>query len=222
MKIIIIGGAQMAYFLSRTFASKGHDVVLINRDREECTRLARRLKATVVFGDGSDPQVLDEAGTDGADALLAVTPNDPDNLVICEIAARRFHVPRTLALVNDPDNERIFQQLTHTTAFSTTAIVASLIEQRAGLEEVVNLIPVGEGKINVTEVVLNATSPVAGMSLRDVALPENALIAGILRNGEALIPRGPTVLLTGDRLILMTLPANHAQVLKALLGDAAR
>jgi len=222
MKIIVIGGARIVYFLCRTFVSKGHHVILVNRDREECGHLARRLKATVVYGDGSDPQVLAEAGAEGADAVLAVTPNDEDNLVICEIATRRFHVPRTLALVNDPDNEEVFKELSDTTAFSTTHILANLIEQRAGFEEITNLLPVGEGKINVTEVTLRADAPVVEKALKDIPLPENALITGILRNGEAIIPRGPTVLHAGDRLILMTLPANHGQVLKSLLGESAQ
>jgi len=180
------------------------------------------LKATVVHGDGSDPQILDEAGAESADALLAVTPNDEDNLVICEIATRRFHIPRTLALVNDPDNEQVFKQLSNTTAFSTTHILTNLIEQRTGFEDITNLIPVAEGKINMTEAVLRADAPVIGKSLRDVALPEHALIAGILRNGNAIIPRGPTVLRAGDRLILMTLPENHGQVLRTLLGQSAQ
>lgn len=222
MKIIVVGGARVVYFLCRAFISKGHDVVLVNRDREECRHLARRLKATVVHGDGSDPQVLDEAGAGSAGAVLAVTPNDEDNLVICEIATRWFHAPRTLALVNDPDNEEVFKELSNTTAFSTTHILANLIEQRADFEEITNLLPVGEGKINVTEVTLRADAPVVAKALKDIRLPEQALIAGVLRNGEALIPRGPTVLRAGDRLILMTLPTNHGQVLKALLGESAR
>ena len=222
MKIIVVGGAPLVYFLCRTFISKGHAVVLINRDREECSRLARRLKATVVHGDGSDPQILAEAGAEGADALLTVTPNDEDNLVICEIAARRFGVPRTLALVNDPDNEQVFKELSNATAFSATRLLANLIEQRAGFEEITNLIPIGEGKINVTEIALSEDAPVVGKSLKDVALPEDALIAGILRDGDPIVPRGLTVLRARDRLILITLPGNHGQVLKSLLGESGR
>lgn len=220
MNIIIVGGARIAYFLCRTFVSKGHAVVLINRDRDECAQLARKLKATVVFGDGSDLQILAEAGAERAEALLAVTPNDEDNLVICEVAAHRFGVPRILALVNDPDNERVFREISNTTAFSTIQILASLIEQRAGFEQITNLIPVGGGKINVTEVTLTGSSPAVGKPLREIALPANALIAGVLRNGDAVIPGGATVLKARDRLILMTLPANHGQVLEALLGQS--
>jgi trk system potassium uptake protein TrkA len=186
---------------------------------EECTRLARSLKATVVYGDASNPQILEEAGTGTADAVLAVTPNDEDNLVICQLADIRFHVPQTLALVNDPDNEDIFRQLGITAAFSTTRVLASLIEQRTGFEEITNIIPVGEGKINITEVVLSESAPAVGRTLLDAALPENSLVAGILRSGQPIVPRGATVLQAEDRLILITLPENHGQVLKMLTGE---
>ncbi len=219
MNVVIVGGGKMVYFLCRTFISKGYKVTVINRDRGECTWLARRLKATVVYGDGSDPQILQEAGADTADAVLAVTPNDQDNLVICQVADMHFNVSRTLALVNDPDNEEVFRKLGIATAFSTTHILTSLIEQRAGLDEVINLIPVGEGKVNITEIVLKETSPVVGRSLRDIAFPENSLIAFILREEQPIVPRGTTVLRGQDRLIVVTLPKNHGEVLKILTGD---
>ncbi|MEA3476499.1 MAG: NAD-binding protein [Candidatus Cloacimonadota bacterium] len=219
MNILIVGGGKVVYFLCRTFLSKGYKVTVINRDQDECTWLARRLKVTVVYGDGSDSQILEEAGADAADAVLAVTPNDQDNLEICQLADLRFRVQRTLALVNDPDNEEVFRQLGITAAFSTTRILSSLIEQRAGFEEITNLIPASEGKVNITEVVLKETSPVVGQPLIDIALPENSLVASILREGQAIIPRGTTVLQDGDHLIVISLPENLGQVLKALTGN---
>lgn len=219
MNILIVGGGKVVYFLCRSFFSKGYQVTLINRDPEECIRLARCLKATVVYGDGSDPQILEEAGADTANAVLAVTPNDQDNLVICQMADLRFRVPRTLALVNDPDNEEVFAELGIPATFSMTHILSSLIEQRASFEEITNLIPVLEGKVSITEVVLKQTSPVVGQALLDIALPENSLVACLLRGDQAIVPRGTTTLQTGDRLIIMTLPENHSQVLKTLTGD---
>lgn len=219
MHILIVGGEKLGYFLGRTFLSKGHKVTLINRNRQECSRLARRLKATIVHGDGSDVQILQEAGAPTADAVLAATSNDQDNLVICQLASFRFHVPRTLALVNDPDNEEIFRQLEITDALSTTRLIAGLIEQKTSFDEIINLFPIGEGRLNVTEVALKETSPVVGRTLRDIALPENSLIASIMRDGEPLVPRGPTMLLAGDRLVLITLPENYGQVLRELTGE---
>lgn len=218
MKVLIVGGGKTLYFLCRTFLAKGHEVTVINRDADDCVRIARSLKVTVVCGDGSDQTILEEAGAHGADAVLAITPNDQDNLAICQLAALQYEVPRAVALVNDPDNEEVFRKL-GVGAFSTTRIIASLIEQRTALDEITNLVPVGEGKVNITEVRLPSDSPVAGKSLRDLSLPAHSLIAVILRNGEALVPRGDTQLQVGDCVVLITLPANHGPALKAITGE---
>lgn len=218
MNILIVGGGRIIYFLCRTFLSKGFKVTVINRNRDECTWLARHLKATIVYGEGSDLRILEEAGVKDTDVILAVTPNDQDNLVICQLASLCFRVQRTLALVNDPDNEEVFRGL-GITAVSTTNILSSLIEQRVSFEEIINLTSVGQGKINITEVILKETSPVIGRTLGDIALPENSLIAGILRDDNPIVPRGLTLLQKEDHLILVTLPENHGQVLKMLTGE---
>lgn len=218
MNILLVGGGKLAYFLSRTLLSKGHAVTLINRDPEECTWLARHLRATVVHGDGSDPAALEDAGADAADALLAVTPQDEDNLVTCQLAAARFGIAQTLALVNDPEHEEVFHKL-GVTAVSTTRILTSLIEQRVSFDEVTNLIPLGEGKANVSEIVVDDGSPVVGTALSDLELPEDSLIAFILRRGEPVVPRGGTVLEARDRLVVITLPENHGATLTALTGE---
>lgn len=218
MKVLIIGGGKTLYFLSRKFTAKGYEVVIINRDREECVQLARKLKATVVHGNGSDPQVLKEAGALGADAVLAVTPNDQDNLVACQLASIEYGVPRTVALANDPDNAEVFEKL-GVSAFSTTHIIGSLIEQRASLEQITNLVPVGEGRVNITEIVLNEDSPVAGKTLKEIKLPENALVAVVIRDNQPIVPRGTSLLLPKDRLVLITLPENHGPVLRAITGE---
>jgi trk system potassium uptake protein TrkA len=218
MKVVIVGGGKTLYFLCRNFTAKGYEVVIINRNREECVQLARQLSAMVVCGDGSDPEILKEAGAMGADALLAITPNDQDNLVICQLASLQFGVPRAVALANDPENAEIFQKL-GVSAFSTTHIIGSLIEQRASLEQITNLLPVAEGRVNVTEIIVDASFPVAGKLLKDIELPENALVAVVIRDKEPIIPRGANRLLAGDRVVLITLPENHGPALKAFTGE---
>jgi len=218
MKVIIVGGGKTLYFLCRNFAAKGYEVTVVNRNKDECIQLARQLSAMVVHGDGSDADILKEAGAMGADAVLAITPNDQDNLVICQLASIQFGVPRAVALANDPDNAEVFDKL-GVTAFSTTHIVGSLIEQRASLEQITNLLPVGEGRVNVTEIVLDADSPVSGKRLKDISLPENALVAVIIRDNQPIVPRGYNELLAGDRLVLMTLPENHGPALKVFTGE---
>lgn len=219
MDILIVGGGKIVYFLAKAFFSKGYNVTIINRKKEECSVLARQLKATVIFGNATDPQTLKEAQTFSMDAVLAVTPNDEDNLIICQLAKLNFGVERTLALVNDPDNEEVFQRLGVTTAFSTTHIISSLIEQRTGLEDIVGLFSVADGKVNVTEVILQDDCPVLDKSLMELELPEDSLIACILRDSKPIIPRGATKLNALDRLILITIPENHGQVLKFLTGS---
>jgi trk system potassium uptake protein TrkA len=218
MKVIIVGGGKTLYFLSKSFAEKGYEVVVVNRDHDECVQMARQLKALVIEGDGGDPQILREAGALGADAVIAITPNDQDNLVICQVAALQCGVPRILAMANDPENAEVFQKL-GIPAFSTTQIIGNLIQERASLDEVMNLLPIGEGKVNVTEIVLTPESPVAGKHLKDIMLPDNALVAVVIRNGQAIVPRGDNQLLQGDRVILITLPENHGTVLKSFTGE---
>jgi trk system potassium uptake protein TrkA len=218
MKVLIVGGGKTLYFLCQNFIAKGYEVIIINRDRDECIQLARQTSATVVCGDGSDATILQESGAMGADVLLAITRNDQDNLIICQLAALEYGVPRTVALANDPDNAEVFEQL-GVSAFSTTHIIGSLIEQRASLEAITNLLPVGEGRVNVTEIVLDTHAPVADKLLKDINLPDNAVVAVVIRDKQPIVPRGTTRLVAGDRLVLITLPENHGPVLKVFTGE---
>lgn len=218
MKVLMVGSGKMLYFLCRNFTAKGYEVVIINRNREECVQLARQLSAVVVCGDGSDAGILKEAGAMGAGVVLAITPNDQDNLIICQLASLQFGVPRAVALANDPDNTDVFEKL-GVSAFSTTHIVSSMIEQRASLEQITNLLSVGEGRVNITEIIISADSPVAGKLLKDIDLPGNALVAVVIRNNQPIVPRGANQLLKGDRVVLITVPENHGLVLKSFTGE---
>ncbi|MDD3312875.1 TrkA family potassium uptake protein [Pseudodesulfovibrio sp.] len=218
MRVIIVGGGKALYFLGRNFASKGYEVAIVNKDPEECRRLSRELTVEVICGDGGDEHILAQAGARRADAVLAIAPRDQDNLVICQLASLQFGVPRTVALANDPDNVEVFEQL-GVSAFSTTNIVGSLIEQRAALEEITNLLPVGEGRVNVTEILLPEDAPVAGKQLKDIVLPENTLVAVVIRDGDPIVPRGDNDLRTGDTVVLITLPENHGAALKIITGE---
>jgi trk system potassium uptake protein TrkA len=220
MRVIIVGGGKTLYFLGRNFASKGYEVAIVNRDPEECRRLSRQLNVEVICGNGGDEHILEQAGARRADAALAITPKDQDNLVICQLASLQFGVPRTVALANDPDNVEVFEQL-GVSAFSTTNIVGSLIEQRAALEEITNLLPVGEGRVNVTEILLTEGAPVSGMRLKDIVLPENTLVAVVIRDGAPIVPRGDNDLQSGDTVVLITLPENHGAALKILTGEGS-
>ncbi len=224
MRVILIGGGETIetiYFLSRLFVRRGYRVTVVNPYPDEAQMLSRQVKATVIVGDGSDPAVLEEAGARRADVVLSLTPHDPDNLVACQIAQRLYSVPRTMALVNDPDNEEIFRQLGISEVFSATRVIGSLIEGQTVFDEITHLFPADEGRLHVSEVVLDEQAPAAGKSLAELDLPEDSLVAAIVRNGQVIVPGGQDRLQVADRLILIGLPENQEEVFRLLAGRGA-
>ena len=219
MRILIIGGGKTVYFFSRKFVARGDHVTIINRDRERCRELAQQTKATVVYGEGSNIARLEEAGARRVDLLLALTSHDQDNLIACQLAKKIYGVPRTLALVNDPDNEPIFQDLGITIVFSATRVIAQMIDQFAHFDDITTLLPIAQGRINVTDVRLDATSPAIGKSLQELELTEGSLVATIIRGEEMLVPRGSTRLLVDDHLIFISQPEHQEQDLVVLCGE---
>ncbi len=220
MRIIIIGGSKTVYFLARQLTEHNHHVTIINRDEERSKHLARHLpQITVILGDGSNIKILEEAGSRRADLVLALTANDQDNLISCQIAQKLYGVPRTIALVNDPENEGVFQKLGITIAFSATRILASMIEQQASMEDIISLMPIAEGKINIIDVRLDSNSPASGKTLQEVGLTENTLVVCIIRDGEALVPRGSNHLFADDHLLVISQPDSQVSDLKLLIGE---
>ncbi len=219
MNILIIGEGKIIYFLGRTLISKGHTVTIINQNETECVWLARNLKAVIVHGDGSDPNILSEAGIERMDEILAITSRDEDNLVIAQLADFHFKVPKRIALVHDPDHEKVFNQL-GITAISTIRIIANIIEERARLEQITNLSPIIENKVNLTEIELTNASPATGKTLMELGMPKDTLIAIIMRDNVPIVPGGMTRLRGGDRLFVVTLPENHGAALKLLTGES--
>ncbi len=219
MKIILIGGGKTIYFLAKQFIAEGQSVTIINRDPEESQALSHELDATILLGDGSDPEILEQAGTGSADVLLSMTSRDHVNLVACQVANEKFDVPRTIALVNNPENEEIFRKLGVSLIFSATRIIASLLEQETDFMAITNLMAVAQGKVNVSEVRLPENALVSGKSLQELKLPAGFLLATIIRNGEVLVPSGSTILQAHDQLILIGQAENYRDVLKILTGE---
>lgn len=215
MRILLIGSGDSVYFLARRFAKRGDHVTIVARDRAACDELARRSDATVVCGDPSDAAVLADAGVREADALLAVTPRDPDNLIVAQIAADRFGVPHAVAMANDPDNAEIFRRLgVH--AFSTTDVVGRLMEAEATADGVAASLAVAGGRIHVSDLRIAEDADAVGRAIAELRLPERALIAMIVRGNETIVPGGADRLEVGDRVILAAVPSAHREALDLL------
>lgn len=218
MRIIIIGDGKLAYFLGKKFVAEKHRVTMINAHPPADEKLSHQLKATVIVGDGTHPQILRETEAEKTDVVLALTPRDEDNLVACQIAQQYYGVPRTIALVNDPTHQKFFEQMGITVAFSATQILANLIEKRTDFADIASFLAVDNGQVGITEIILDQDSPAINKTLENLTLPEGALIGCIIRQNRAFVPRGWHHLQVGDRLILISQPEHYQHFIAALTG----
>ncbi|XWX03340.1 NAD-binding protein [Aggregatilineales bacterium SYSU G02658] len=216
MRIIMVGGDETVYYLARQFVRKGYHTTIINRDAQRARELANDTKATVVLGDGTHIQRMEEAGARQAELVLALTSRDQDNLIACQIAQRNFGVPRTIALVNDPDNEEVFHKLGVTHAFSATRIIASIIDQETDFDAIIQIAPVAKGRITISDVHLEKGAPAIGKTLQDLHLSGRTLIGAIIRDDHVIVPRGSTVLNERDHLIVISEPGYSERDLNLL------
>lgn len=219
MRLLFVGGGNLAYYVARAALAKAHHVTLIVRDGAEAELLAQRTGALVVRGDGTLPDVQEDAGARRTDVLVALSPHDPDNLVSCQVAQRWFGVPRTVALVNDPDNRRLFEALGVKSVVSAAEILGGLIEHETGLAGILGALPLARGEASLMDVSLPEEAPAVGVALVDLPLPEDALVAGVIRGGRLLIPRGGLELKAGDELLLLSREDCADRALAALLGE---
>lgn len=215
MRVIIAGSGIMVYFLAKRFIAKGYQISIISDHPEDSDYYARNLKALVISGDPTDPGLLNQAMAFEAEILIGLTPRDQDNLVICQIAREYFQIPGILAVVNDPDNEEVFRNL-GIKAVSNCRFLIETIENLISMDEIRQQFSFGAGKVMITELEILTNSRVVGKALSEINIPASALIATIFRNDEVIIPRGGTVIQSGDRIILITLPENNSAVMKLL------
>lgn len=203
MYIIIVGGGNIGYYLAKTLSEANHEVLLLEKDRARYRTISEELGEIVMQGDGCQADQQLEAGFSRADAVVAATGSDDDNLVVCQMAKMEFNVPRTISRVNDPRNEKLFHKLGIDATVSSTKIIYNLIEQEVGGGEIIPLAALNRGNIEIVEIEIGPKSPVAGREIRSLPLPEETLIISVIRNDHALLPSGETVLTIGDSVIAL-------------------
>lgn len=218
MYIIIIGGGKVGYFLAKRLIAGKHTVSIVDKDKALCEEMAKQLGAMVINGDGCDPRILEQAGIKRADVLAAVTGDDEDNLIACQLAKEIFKVQRTVARVNNPDNEHTFSKLSIDVPVDSTKIIAKIIEEEVSLSDIVNLMSFKHGKLSIVRVDLAQDSPVIDKQIQDIKLPPDSVFVSIVRGEEVIVPKGTTVLKPGDDIIALTLVSNEPQLLDVLIG----
>lgn len=218
MKIVIAGGKAKADYLIRLLMSKKHQMVIINDDKEYCTYLCQTHRIPVIHGDPCKLYVLDDAGIDGFDIMIALKPSDADNLAICQTAKRLYHIRKTVAVVSNPKSVDIFKRLGVSTAISATYMIAGFIEQLSTVENLVNSLPLDQGNIVINELMIHHASPVAGKKLCEMDLGEDVIICCIVRGSRIIVPKGQTSVQVNDKLLVLSTPAIQNRVIARIMG----
>jgi len=219
MYIVVIGGGNVGYYLTRELLAAGHEVVMIEKDPARARTIADELGSIVVPNDGCEGRYQAEAGMGRADVVAAVTGDDEDNLVACQVAKMHFNVPRAIARVNNPKHEALFRQLAIDETVSPTRAILGVIEHEIPIHDLLHLAELEGGELQIVEAQLDAESPVIGRELRELELPEGSHVAVLIRDDRAIALRPETRLLNGDKLLAVTSAEGETELRSLLIGE---
>lgn len=203
MIILIAGGGRTGAQLASALLAQKHDVRLIEHRRDVLSRIHHELPTEVIFeGMATDPAVLEQAGIRGADAVAAVTTSDADNLALCFLARTQYNVPRTIARVNNPRTSWLFGPVFHVdVSVNQAAILSSLIEEEISFGDMMTLLKLRRGQYSLVEEKIPEGAKAVGVAIKDLKLPDECVIAAIIRHGEMVVPRGVTEFAVGDEVL---------------------
>jgi len=217
MYIIVVGGGKVGYYLAKSLLSEGHEVLIIEKDKRKCDIITTELGGVVQRGDGTDSTVMEEAGMNRADLTVAVTGDDEDNLMICQMAKKKFDVKRTIARINNPKNERIFKLLGIDNVVSVTDLILAQIEREIPAHSLVHLLTLREVGTSFVEAKVPEDSPAVGKMIKDLGIPADCVIPLIIRNGKGIVPNGETQLAADDEVVAVT-TIEHEDVLERVFS----
>ena len=201
MFVIVVGGGKVGYYLTKELIQSSHEVVLLEKDRGRASQIADEIGSVVIARDGCEGKNLAEAGCNRADIVAAVTGDDEDNLVICQMSKHHFSVPRTIARVNNPKNEELFRHLGVDEIISPTRMILGAVEQDIPVHELLHLAAFEGGEIELIEAKLLGDSPAVGRAPRDLDIPQGCSLFALIRDGAAMPLRPDTTLQEGDKVI---------------------
>ncbi len=219
MFVLVVGGGKVGYYLAKELIDSGHEVALMEKDSSRARQIADEIGSIVIPHDGCEGKYLGEAGCNRADVVAAVTGDDEDNLVICQMAKHHFDVPRTIARVNNPKNEALFRHLGVDELISPTRMILGSIEQDIPVHELLHLGALGEGALELIEARLQAGSPAIGRAPRDIDMPDGCSLFALIRGGIATPLRPDMVLQEGDKVIAIGKPECESFLHGQLIGD---
>ncbi len=220
MYVVVVGGGKVGHYLTGKLLEQGHEALVIEKNPERVDWIVADLGNVALRGDGCELSVQEQAGAGRCDVLVAVTGDDEDNLISCQLAKTHFGVPRTIARVNNPKNEHIFRLLGIDVTVSATNILMTMIEHEMPRRALLHLLAIRHMGVEIVEAVLVPGSRGIGRTVGELGLPPDSSIAAVLRGGSFLIPSGRLSLQEGDEVIALCRPDREPELRNALLGPA--
>ncbi|MEI7560630.1 MAG: NAD-binding protein [Actinomycetes bacterium] len=221
MYVVIAGGGKVGVNLARELLSKGYEVTLIEQRRDRYTVIEDELEHVVQYGDATEMWVLERAGVLRADLLVAVTGDDEDNIMICQMAREKYMCERIVARVNNPRNLEHFQLLGIRPAVSATNMILRLIEHEVPKIGLVHLLELTDDQIEIIEVEVLEGTVAAGKIVSDIPLPDGSLIISVLRPEGGFVPRADTLINAGDEVLVVLAPGLETEVAAVFSGTQA-
>jgi trk system potassium uptake protein TrkA len=207
MYIMIVGAGKVGWNLARELLDKGHEVTLLEKDRDRYATVEQELEHSVQYGDASELWVLERAGISRADMVIAVTGDDEDNMLICQVAKEKYLVDRIIARVNNPRNRPHFELLGIRPLVSATDLILRLIEHEVPEYGLIHLLDLPEQRLEIIEMLLAADSRAAGQRVGDLEMPDGSLLISVLRENTGFVPNADTVLEAGDEILAVLDPS---------------
>jgi trk system potassium uptake protein TrkA len=201
MYAIIVGAGKVGRNLARELIFKGNEVTVIESSRPRYLLIEEEFEHAVQYGDATELWVLERA-----DLVIAVTGDDEDNMLVCQVAKEKYLCERIIARVNNPRNLDHFKLLGIQPAVSATDLILRLIEHEVPRYGLVHLLALEEERLEIIELEVSPDAPVAGERVADISLPEGSLIISVLRDGAGFVPKADTVIEEGDEVLLVLDP----------------
>ena len=219
MYMIVVGGGKVGYHLAKALLAEGHEVLIIEKDKTRIDLICNDLGGICLLGDGCEAAVQAEAGTSRADMVIAVTGDDEDNLVACQVAKYKFKVPRTIARSSNPRNEPLFRMLGIDVTVSSTNVIMESIQQEVPTHIMTRLLTIQDKDFEIVGIKIPADSKSVGKTIKDLILPaETNLLLIITRDHKPLIITPEVKIQTGDEIIATTSLENEEQLKAAFIG----
>lgn len=206
MKVIIAGGGKVGSYIASLLLANGHDVTIIEEREKEFRKLEKEYPPEIlIFGHGSDPEILEKAGIHKTDVLAAVTEEDQMNLVVTTLAKMEFGVPRVVARVNNPKNAWLYNsQMGVDIGVNQADLMAHIIVEEMDLKDMFTLMKLNRGDYSIVSTTVSGDSKAVNQMVKNLSIPKKAVLISITRNDSVLIPKGDTQILPEDEILIFT------------------